>query len=150
MTSISINIQIFQVKHTSILFNSLIFNDKKVKDKYKKNKKEKEISIQKEQVVGRCMYVSYCPIVSDRNAFNHCCLSYISRACNNMEIVRLVFVLSVDEQRKTFRAKYKELYNDIKRKRFQPGFDPANVREKLPDDNSGILTPSSISSIRKN
>jgi len=32
----------------------------------------------------------------------------------------------------------------------KPGFDPANVREKLPDDNSGILTPSSISSIRKN
>jgi hypothetical protein len=28
----------------------------------------------------------------------------------------------------------------------QPGFDPANVREKLPDDNSGILTPSSMSS----
>ena len=27
-----------------------------------------------------------------------------------------------------------------------PGFDPANVREKLPDDSSGILTPSSISS----
>jgi len=28
----------------------------------------------------------------------------------------------------------------------KPGFDPDNVREKLPDDNSGILTPSSISS----
>lgn len=31
-----------------------------------------------------------------------------------------------------------------------PGFDPANVREKLPDDNSGIFTPSSISSMRRN
>lgn len=31
----------------------------------------------------------------------------------------------------------------------KPGFDPANVREKLPDDNSGIFTPSSISSTIK-
>lgn len=29
----------------------------------------------------------------------------------------------------------------------EPGFDPANVREKLPDESSGIFTPSSISSI---
>jgi hypothetical protein len=29
---------------------------------------------------------------------------------------------------------------------YKPGLDPANVREKLPDDSSAILTPSSISS----
>jgi hypothetical protein len=33
---------------------------------------------------------------------------------------------------------------------FLPGFDPVNVLEKLPDNNPGILTPSSISSIRNN
>ncbi len=94
----------------------------------------------------------YCPIVIDRNALNHCCLSYISRACNNMEIFRLLLLVSVDEQRKTFRAKVKdrELFNEIQKKGLRPGFDPANVLEKLPDDNSGIFAPSSISSIRKN
>jgi len=56
----------------------------------------------------------------------------MSRACNNIEIFRLLLLVSDDEQRNTLRA----------------GFDPANVLEKLPDDNSGILTPSSISSIR--
>lgn len=54
-----------------------------------------------------------------------------------------------DEQRNTFRAKSKDnisLFVLFLIKLYKPGFDPANVREKLPDDNSGILTPSSISS----
>lgn len=29
----------------------------------------------------------------------------------------------------------------------KPGFEPANVREKLPEESSGIFTPSSISSM---
>jgi hypothetical protein len=97
-----------------------------------------------------CLFI----VVIDRKALSHCCLSYISRACNNIDVFRLL-LLSIDddeEQRNTFRAKSKEniyffclfLINLSK-----PGFDPANVREKLPDDNSGILTPSSISSTSK-
>jgi hypothetical protein len=144
MTSIFVSSKTYSY----ILLNSLVFNDKKVKDKYKKNKKKKIFFVQKEQIVD--VWIDYCPILSDRNALNHCCLSYISRACNSMEIFRLVFVLSVDEQRKTFRAIEKNQLSMIRMRDYKPGFDPANVREKLPDDNSGILTPSSISSIRKN
>lgn len=46
-------------------------------------------------------------LFSDRKALSHCCLSYISRACNNIDVFRLL-LLSVDEveeQRNTFRAK---------------------------------------------
>ncbi len=92
--------------------------------------------------------------IIDRKALNHCCLSYISRACNNIEMFRLLSDDDKDEQRNTFRAK---LTNKIEFElfvfplfEFLPNFDPANVLEKLPDDNSGILTPSSISSIRNN
>jgi len=86
----------------------------------------------------------------DRKVLSHCCLSYISRACNNIDVFRLL-LLSIDddeEQRNTFRAKSKENMIVVYLMSL-PGFDPANVREKLPDDNSGIFTPSSISSIIK-
>ena len=42
--------------------------------------------------------------IIERKALNHCCLSYISRACNSIEIL----LSDNDEQRNTFRAKFKE------------------------------------------
>ena len=56
-----------------------------------------------------CLFI----VVIDRNALSHCCLSYISRACNNIDVLRLL-LLSIDddeEQRNTFRAKSKENIN---------------------------------------
>ena len=49
-------------------------------------------------------------IIVDRKALNHCCLSYISRACNKIEVFRLLLVSDVasDEQRNMFRARLKE------------------------------------------
>lgn len=69
----------------------MIFNDKKVKEQIEKKTNKREFYS--------------CSIERDRNAFNHCCLSYMSRACKRME--RFRFSLSVDTQRKTFRAKEK-------------------------------------------
>lgn len=54
-----------------------------------------------------CNYYCLFIAVIDRKALSHCCLSYISRACNNMDVFRLL-LLSIDddeEQRNTFRAK---------------------------------------------
>jgi len=52
-----------------------------------------------------CLFI----VFIDRKALSHCCLSYISRACNNIEVFRLL-LLSIDEdeeQRNTLQAKTK-------------------------------------------
>jgi hypothetical protein len=65
---------------------------------------------QEEYKTNKTTYYCLFIVVIDRKALSHCCLSYISRACNNIDVLRLL-LLSVDddeEQRNTFRAKSKE------------------------------------------
>ena len=50
-----------------------------------------------------CLFI----VVIDRNVLSHCCLSYISRACNNIDVFRLLLLSRDDdeEQRNTLRAR---------------------------------------------
>jgi hypothetical protein len=65
---------------------------------------------QEEYKTNKTTYYCLFIVVIDRKALSHCCLSYISRACNNIDVF-LLLLLSTDddeEQRNTLRAKSKE------------------------------------------